>query len=114
MQNTLKSAILVGLFVSLAACDGSPESKARLRAISQASCAMSMHCNPADKAAGGTGYSNYSAPVASSAPVGNIASTRPLKQILYVSWNAVCPTTYQGAYYQRHQSVGGNKQCQYG
>ena len=114
MQNTFKSAIFVGLFFSLASCDGSPESKARLRAISQASCAMSMHCNPADKAAGGTGYSNYSAPVASSARVGNVASTRPTSQILSVSWNAVCPTMYRGAYLQRQQNVGGNKQCQYG
>ena len=114
MQNTLKSVILVGLFVSLAACDGSPESKARLRAISQASCAMSMHCDPANKAAGGTGYSSYSAPTASSARVGNISSTRPTSQILYVSWDAVCPNMYRGAYFQRHQNVGGNKQCQYG
>jgi hypothetical protein len=47
MRISFQSIFLLSLSLVLSGCDGSPESKAKLRALSQASCSLSMHCNNA-------------------------------------------------------------------
>jgi hypothetical protein len=51
----------------LAGCSGTPQDKARWQAIGQASCSMSMNCDPNKYAATGNGWSpSYSNPATQS------------------------------------------------
>lgn len=57
-EKVMKQILLVIAVLMIAGCDGSPESKAKLRAFGKASCAMSMHCDPSKYEATGNGWSN--------------------------------------------------------
>jgi len=65
----MSKAIITGILglTLLASCSGTPQNKATWRAIGQASCSMSVNCDPSKYAATGNGWdSSHSKPATQS------------------------------------------------
>ena len=94
----MKKIISILAILTLAGCDGSPESKAKLRAIGQASCAMSMNCDPSQYAATGNGWSPRSGATGGAITIGG---------------SSLCPLNTSYGFFDREVRSGMNKICFY-
>ena len=94
----MKKIILTFAVLMVAGCDGSPESKAKLRAFGKASCAMSMHCDPSQYDATGSGWSQ------SSGSTGGAIT---------ISAASLCPLHSSYGFFDREVKSGMNKICFY-
>ena len=90
--------ILIFAALMVAACDGSPESKAQLRAFGKASCAMSMNCDPSQYDATGNGWSS---------------STGSTGGAITIGGSSLCPLHTSYGSLDREARSGMNKICFY-
>ena len=68
------TSLIFSLTITLVAC-GTPEQRETWRAIGQASCSMSINCDPESYSKGGTGYDRPTSNGASSARARNVVQT---------------------------------------
>ena len=90
--------ILILAALMVAGCDGSPASKAQLRAFGKASCAMSMHCDPSKYDATGNGWSPSSGTSGGAITIGGAS---------------LCPLSTSYGSLDRETRSGMNKICFY-
>jgi hypothetical protein len=109
LENSMKKIISIFIVLMVAGCDGSPESKAKLRALGKASCAMSMHCDPSQYDATGNGWS----------PSGGLSNhiSRPKSGstggAITISAASLCPLHSSYGFFDREVKSGMNKICFY-
>lgn len=94
----MKKIIFTVAVLMVAGCDGSPESKAKLRAFGKASCAMSMHCDPNQYDATGNGWSPSSGSTGGAITIGG---------------TSLCPLHTSYGSFDREVKSGMNKICFY-
>ena len=96
----MKKIISIFIVLMVAGCDGSPESRAKLRALGQASCSMSMNCDPSQYAATGNGWS----PSSRSASRGGAIT---------IGATSLCPLQTNYGFLDSEMPSGMNKICFY-
>lgn len=101
---TLRFASILALAILSGCSDGSGVD---WRAIGQASCSLSMHCNPSEYAAGGSGYSN------ANDGMGSAQATAQYKSAITVSGTKLCPLDARLGQLSHEQRSGMNKICFY-
>ena len=97
-ETSVKKLSSILLVLVVAGCDGSPESKAKLRALGKASCAMSMHCDPATYETTANGWSQSSGQTGGAITIGGAS---------------LCPLNSNYGFLVREETSGMNKICYY-
>ena len=94
----MKRILSICVILIVSGCDGSPESKAKIRSLGKASCALSMNCDPSQYEATGNGWERSNSPTGGAITIGSAS---------------LCPLHTSYGFLDKEMKSGMNKICFY-